>query len=133
MAERQASSQAAILAHSQAWKNVEIHRSQEAAEALLNAEAEMVSAAAAFNAASRMFDEFLLRYGIDPDSFQEKRRSQKNRLWQKDLEPATVPKDSIDIETALQENLEQLLDLFSPSWIQRQLMKAVTVMRHRTS
>ncbi|NUQ27720.1 MAG: hypothetical protein HOQ35_04285 [Acidobacteriaceae bacterium] len=133
MFERQVSTQAAINAHSQAWKDLERHRSQEAAEALLRAEAAMVSAGEALNAASRMFDEFLLRHGIDPDTLEKKLPSQKNRLWQKDLEPATVPKDSVDIETALQQNLEQLLDLFPPAWIERQLVKAMAIMRGRTA
>jgi hypothetical protein len=132
MVELQASTQAAIDAHSHAWKDLESNPSHEAAEALLRAEEEMASAGEAFNAASRSSDGFLLRCGIDPDALEEKLPSQKNRLWQKDLEPATVPKDSVDIETALQENLERLLDLFPPSWIERQLVKAMAVMRRRT-
>ena len=74
----------------------------------------MASAGEAFDAPSRAFDEFLLRYKINPDTIEEKREtpSQKNRIWQKDLEPAKVPKGNIDIETALQGNLEQLLDRF---------------------
>jgi hypothetical protein len=39
MVERQASTQAAIDAHSQAWKDLESNPSHEAAEALLRAEA----------------------------------------------------------------------------------------------
>jgi hypothetical protein len=132
IAERQASTQAAINAHSQAWKDLESHPAKEAAETLLRAEEDLASAREDLNAASRMLDEFMLRFGIDPDGPEEELPSQKNRLWQRDLEPDTVPKDSVDIETALEENLQRLLDIFPRSWVEHQLVKAMAVMRCRT-
>ncbi|HEY2471830.1 MAG TPA: hypothetical protein VGI45_28855 [Terracidiphilus sp.] len=122
---------AAIECHSLAWKRLETEPSPDSAEELHQAEAAMARAASGMEPVSEAIDEVLGELGIDPDLLEDPLPIQKNRLWQIDLEPGTVPKDEVDIETALERGLARLLEYFPDSWVKRQLERGELLMRVR--
>jgi hypothetical protein len=122
---------AVIERHSLAWKRIEAEPSEVAAEELRLAEEAMSVAAKNSEVMTTEIDKVLGHLGIDPDDFELPLGRQKNRLWQKDLEPETVPKDELEMEEALERGLPRLLEYFPRSWVQRQLERGELLMRTR--
>jgi hypothetical protein len=131
MQEHEAEMKAVIDRHSLAWKRMEAEPSELAAEELHLAERAMAVAAENIQVMTAQIDKVLGDLGIDPDDLEEPLPRQKNRLWQKDLEPDAVPKDELEMEAALERGLPQLLDYFPRSWVQKQLEKGELLMRTR--
>jgi len=131
MREHEAEMKVVIDRHSLAWKRMEAEPSELAAEELQLAERAMAVVAKNIEVMTAQIDKVLGDLGIDPDDLKEPLPRQKNRLWQKDLEPDTVPKDKLEMEAALEGGLRQLLEYFPQPWVQRQLERGELLMRTR--
>ena len=112
MREHEAEMKVVVDRHSLAWKRVESEPSELAAEELHLATEAMAATARKFDVISEELDRFFRDRGIDPDQLEEPLRRQKNRLWQKDLEPETVPKDEMEMEEALEEPAGSSSDVY---------------------